>query len=150
MTVFFITIFLFTFHSLFLISYSLFHLFPMFSIHLHQLAIHAYHGLYEEEKVLGNDFVIDLTVQYHPATLPVEQLEQTINYVSLYELVKKHMQVATPLLETVVSNMAIDILAQFSLSEEVYISIRKLHPPIAQFTGATGVSLSLNRKDLSL
>jgi len=122
----------------------------MFSIHLHQLAIHAYHGLYEEEKVLGNDFVIDLTVQYHPATLPVEQLEQTINYVSLYELVKKHMQVATPLLETVVSNMAIDILAQFSLSEEVHISIRKLHPPIAQFTGATGVSLSLNRKDLSL
>jgi len=121
----------------------------MFSIHLHQLQIHAYHGLYEEEKVLGNDFIIDLTVEYQPADLPVLELEQTINYVSLYELVQQHMQVATPLLETVVSNIAMDILAQFSLSEQVNISIRKLHPPIAQFTGATGVSLSLNRKDLS-
>ena len=120
----------------------------MFSIHLHQLQIHAYHGLYEEEKVLGNDFIVDLTVDYQPAGLPIQELEQTINYVSLYELVQQHMQVATPLLETVVSNIAIDILAQFSLSEQVNISIRKLHPPIAQFIGATGVSLSLNRKDL--
>lgn len=121
----------------------------MFSIHLHQLQIHAYHGLYEEEKVLGNDFIIDLTVEYKPVALPVQELEHTINYVSLYELVQQHMQVATPLLETVVSNIAIDILAQFSLSEQVNISIRKLHPPIAQFIGATGVSLSLNRKDIS-
>ncbi|MFZ6023305.1 MAG: dihydroneopterin aldolase [Bacteroidota bacterium] len=121
----------------------------MFSIHLHQLQIHAYHGLYEEEKVLGNDFIIDLTVLYQPDRLPVENLEHTIDYVSLYALVKKHMQIATPLLETVISNIAIDILARFSLSEQVNISIRKLHPPIAQFIGATAVSLSLNRKDLS-
>lgn len=120
----------------------------MLSIHLHQLQIHAYHGLYEEEKVLGNDFVIDLSVEYHPASLPILHLEETISYVSLFELVKKHMQTATPLLETVISNIALDILAQFSLSEQVHISIRKMHPPIARFTGATGVSLSLNRKDL--
>ena len=121
----------------------------MLSIHLHQIQIHAYHGLYEEEKVLGNDFVIDLTVRYHPASLPIRQLEQTIDYVALHELVKKHMQHATPLLETVISTIAMDILAQFSLCEQVDISIRKQHPPIAQMTGATGVSLSLNRKDLS-
>ena len=121
----------------------------MFSIHLHQVQIHAYHGLYEEEKVWGNDFIIDLSVQYQPARLPVQELEQTINYVTLYELVKKHMQVATPLLETVVSTIAMDILAQFSLVEQVVISIRKLHPPISQFVGQTGVSLSLTRKDLS-
>ncbi|MFW2475889.1 MAG: dihydroneopterin aldolase [Sediminibacterium sp.] len=120
----------------------------MLSIHLHQLQLHAYHGLYEEEKVLGNDFIIDLTVNYHPPVLPVVELEQTINYVSLFELVKKHMQEATPLLETVISNIASDILAQFSLAEEVNIAIRKMHPPIAGFIGATGVSLSIHRKDI--
>lgn len=122
----------------------------MLSIHLHQIQLHAYHGLYEEEKISGNDFLIDLTVQYHPAKLPVTAITETINYVTLYELVKKHMQVATPLLETVVSNIALDILAQFSLSEQVHIAIRKMHPPIAGFTGATGVSLSINRKDIQL
>ena len=120
----------------------------MLSIHLHQLQIHAFHGLYEEEKVLGNDFVMDISVDYHPASLPVKEIGDTIDYVLLYELVQKHMKKATPLLETVISNIALDILAQFSLSEQVNISIRKLHPPIAQFQGATGVSLSLHRKDL--
>lgn len=120
----------------------------MLSIHLHQLQIHAYHGLYEEEKVLGNDFVVDLTVGYQPASLPIKEIEETINYVSLYELVQKHMQNATPLLETVVSNIALAILAQFSLAEEVNIAIRKSYPPIAGFTGSTGVSLSIHRKDI--
>ncbi len=120
----------------------------MLSIHLHQLQIHAYHGLYEEEKVLGNDFVVDLTVGYQPASLPIIEIEETINYVSLYELVQKHMQNATPLLETVVSNIALAILAQFSLAEEVNIAIRKSYPPIAGFIGATGVSLSIHRKDI--
>ena len=124
-------------------------IFNMLSVHLHQLKIHAYHGLYAEEKVLGNDFIIDLTVNYQPASLPIKKMEQTIDYVSLFDLVKKHMQIATPLLETVISNIALEILAQFSLSESVIISIKKAHPPIAQFIGATGVSLTIHRNDLN-
>jgi dihydroneopterin aldolase len=121
----------------------------MLSIHLHNVIIHAYHGVYAEEKVLGNDFVVDVSVSYRPSKYPVTALENTIDYVAVYELVKKRMQIATPLLETVASEIALEILAQFSLSETVHISIQKQHPPIPAFQGSTGVSLTIHRKDIS-
>lgn len=121
----------------------------MLSIHLHDVIIHAYHGVYAEEKVLGNDFVVNVTVSYQPAKYPVTSLEDTIDYVAVYELVQKRMNIATPLLETIASEIALEILAQFSLSETVNISIRKQHPPIPAYQGSTGVSLTIHRKDIS-
>jgi 7,8-dihydroneopterin aldolase/epimerase/oxygenase len=120
----------------------------MLSIHLHKVIIHAYHGVYAEEKVLGNDFLVDVSVNYHPSKYPVTTIENTIDYVALYDLVKKRMSIATPLLETVASEIALEILAQFSLSVTVNIAIKKLHPPIPAFQGSTGVSLIIHRKDI--
>ena len=55
------------------------------------------------------------------------------------------MEVATPLLETLVTEMAQSILAQFSLANKVTISIDKVCPPIARFEGKVGVSFTLER-----
>lgn len=120
----------------------------MLSIHLHKVIIHAYHGVYAEEMVLGNDFLVDVSVDYRPSKYPITTIEDTIDYVALYDLVKKRMTIATPLLETVASEIALEILAQFSHSETVKISIQKQHPPIPAFQGSTGVSLIMHRKDL--
>ncbi len=117
----------------------------MLSIHLHQLVFHAFHGLYEEEKILGNEFRVDLTVQHHPAVIPIHAINDTINYVALYELVKKRMEVPVLLLETLATSIAQDILLQFVLADTVNISITKLHPPISGFNGQVGVSFELNR-----
>lgn len=118
----------------------------MLSIQLHNIILHAYHGLYAEEKVLGNDFELNITVSYVPKKLPVQHISDTIDYVAVYELAKKRMALPTPLLETVVTEMGEEILAQFSLAEEVSISIRKIHPPIPQMQGSVGVSVTLKRK----
>lgn len=120
----------------------------MLSIHLHQLVFHAFHGLYEEEKILGNEFMVDLTVQHHPANIPIHAINDTINYVALYELVKKRMEVPVLLLETLATSIAQDILLQFVLAETVNISITKLHPPISEFSGQVGVSFELNRDSM--
>jgi dihydroneopterin aldolase len=45
------------------------------------------------------------------------------------------------------TSIARQILAQFSLAEEVFLSIRKLHPPVSQLRGSVGVSFTLTRKD---
>ncbi|MDO8997353.1 MAG: dihydroneopterin aldolase [Sediminibacterium sp.] len=117
------------------------------SIHLTDLRFFAYHGLYKEEQVLGNEFAINIEVGFTPSEFPIVHIADTINYALVYELVKKRMQIATPLLETIASDIANEILAQFSLSDYVHISINKLKPPIAQFVGSLGVSLKVNRAD---
>ena len=37
----------------------------MLTIQLNNLIFHAYHGLYEEEKIIGNDFEVNLEVKFH-------------------------------------------------------------------------------------
>ncbi len=121
----------------------------MLSIHLHNLLFFAHHGLYEEETVVGNQFELNISVRHQPAQMPINHLSDTINYVAVYELVKKRMSIPTHLLETLVMEMAEQILAQFSLAEEVTIAIRKLHPPIAGMKGSVGVSFQMTRPQKS-
>jgi 7,8-dihydroneopterin aldolase/epimerase/oxygenase len=116
----------------------------MLSIHLHNVIIFAYHGLYEHERVNGNNFEVNITIHYQPKQL-VNSIDQTINYVEVYDLLNNRMQIATPLLETLVMEIASQILAQFKLAEEVFISIKKLQPPIENFNGSVGVSFSLKK-----
>ena len=98
------------------------------SIHLTDLRFFAFHGLYKEEQVLGNEFAINIEVGFTPAEFPIIHIADTINYALVYDI-------------------ANEILAQFSLSDYVHISINKLKPPIAQFVGSLGVSLKVNRGD---
>lgn len=117
----------------------------MLSIHIHNLILFAHHGIYEEEKILGNEFELQISIKHMPRYLPVKHIADTIDYAAVYELVKKRMDIPTPLLETVITDIAQKVLAQFSLAEEVYVSIRKIHPPISQFQGSVGVSFELKR-----
>ena len=117
----------------------------MVFIHLHDVVFHSKHGLYEEEKVNGGEFVLNLSAGLN--TQVVNTLSDTVDYVSVYELVKKRMDEPTSLLETIVIDIAQQILAQFSIVQEVQISIKKVNPPIADFKGSVGVSYTLKRDD---
>ena len=119
----------------------------MLSIHLNNVFFFAYHGLYDHEKTNGNNFEVNITINYLPKE-HILNISQTINYVDVYNLLNVRMQIATPLLETLVMDLAKKILAQFYLAEEVNISIKKMQPPIANFDGSVGVSYSIKRKEL--
>ena len=111
----------------------------MLKIELHNLWFHAHHGLYEEEKVLGGDFNIDIELLYLPKATP-RHIYETIDYTAVYNLIKTHMAKPEPLLETLAINICNDILKKFSLAEEVKVSIKKTNPPIIGFTGNVSVS----------
>lgn len=109
------------------------------TITLSNLRFFAYHGLYEEEKRLGTEFELSLEVDYVPEVRVIEELSDTINYVSVYEWVKKNMEIPTPLLETVVMRIATGLADQFPEICEARIALRKLSPPIAAMDGSVGV-----------
>ena len=117
----------------------------MFTIELSKLHFHAYHGLYHEEKKLGGDFEVNVTVFHQPEKFPVLHLDETIDYTRIYNLIKEIMQKPEPLLESVVSLIASEILRKFSHAEEVSVSIIKLNPPIIAFEGTVGVKCVLKR-----
>jgi|SRR6476661_295175 7,8-dihydroneopterin aldolase/epimerase/oxygenase len=119
----------------------------MLTIELSKLRFHAYHGLYHEEKKLGGDFEVNVTVIHEPAKIPVVHINETIDYMIVYNLVKEIMQHPQPLLETVATVIASEILKRFSHAQEVIVSVTKLNPPIISFEGMVGVKYAVKRKD---
>lgn len=109
------------------------------TITLTGLHFHAFHGIYPEELKTGNDFSVDLAVAYAAPDEVVTDVGDTINYVSLYDIIKQAMQKPRGLLETLAMEIANRIHNVFPQVKNVDISIRKMNPPIAGITGDVGV-----------
>lgn len=111
----------------------------LITIELKKLRFLAYHGLYAEERKTGNEFEINLSVAYMPASATIEELTGTINYSDLYSLLKTEMAKPRHLLETWVMETAEIIHQSFAQIKKIEISITKLQVPTAKFTGTAGV-----------
>ncbi len=118
-------------------------------IYLNDLIFNGFHGVYPSEKKIGNTFKVDVRIQLTPATKTIDQLEQTIDYVEVYHLIQKIMSVPTPLLETIVSNIADQILAAHPLAESVYVKITKQQLSVPYFEGTTAVDMERTRINYS-
>jgi len=109
------------------------------TIELHNLRFFAHHGMYDEEKKVANEFDVDLDVSFE-ATQTIGSINETINYVKLYELVKKHMLQPQRLIETLAMNIPNAIHEQYSQVKRIAITITKKYPPVINFSGNVGVS----------
>ena len=112
----------------------------MFSIHLQNLQFFAYHGCHEEERILGNEFEVNADISIE-GTQAIQQLDQTIDYATVFRIIKERMAIPVALLETLIADMAADIHAEFPSARSINISIIKKHPPITGIQGSVAVSL---------
>ncbi len=111
----------------------------MFTISLHNLKFFAFHGVYEEERILGNNYEVNVALSFDPVE-EVTTLEQTINYQSVFEIVKQNMLIPTALLETLAQRLAQDIHAFDNRIKSISVSVEKKNPPISNMEGAVSVN----------
>lgn len=117
----------------------------LLTIELKNLSFFSHHGYYAEEQKLGAEFIVNILVSYKPRVAIISSIEETVNYVAIYGIVKEAMSQPKALLETVIMQLAEDLLHQFEEVKKVNVSLTKVHPPIAQFTGSVVVSYSKER-----
>jgi dihydroneopterin aldolase len=113
----------------------------MITIILDKVILHAFHGVYKGEPLVGGDFEISLQVVYNDNGIDFNGLNDTISYVSLLSIVKERMKVPTPLLEKICKDVVDAIFSAYPFITEATISIFKLHPPIENFIGRVGVTM---------
>lgn len=109
-------------------------------IELKGVKFFAFHGLYEEERRVGGEYIVNLTVKYEAGDEKVNKIEKTINYENLYEIIKAEMKQTRDLLETIAVSVSEKINKQFSQVKEVEIRIEKKNPPIVNFSGGVAVT----------
>jgi dihydroneopterin aldolase len=119
----------------------------MLSVHLKDLEFHGYHGLYEGEGKIGNDFMVDLEVKYDEVSLKMNDINSIINYEVLYEIVRKRMAIPSPLLEEVAETIILKVRHKFPVIKEITFSIFKLNPPIEKFVGRVGITMHKRFED---
>ena len=111
------------------------------TISLNKLHFFAYHGLYTEEKKIGAEFEVNLSVSFQPED-KIAELDETVNYEKLYKLLKSEMQKQRELLETLAMEVTQAIHLSFPGIKKIEISIAKLQVPIVGFTGNVEVKYS--------
>lgn len=96
-----------------------------------KMQFYAYHGVFEEEKKLGQKFEVDVELFLNLEKAGQSDcIEDTVNYAEVYYAVNE--LVTGPkkkLLESLAQSIADQLLERFPI-EEVIIRVRKLQPPI--------------------
>jgi 7,8-dihydroneopterin aldolase/epimerase/oxygenase len=113
----------------------------MLTVHLNDLRFFAHHGIYDGEAQSGHEFEVHLAVKYEEKKLKFDDIKNVLNYVELYQIVKKRMIMPTPLIEEVAESIIRKIRHEYSFVKEVSISIFKLQPAIENFQGSVGITL---------
>ncbi|MGB4843143.1 MAG: dihydroneopterin aldolase [Ferruginibacter sp.] len=111
----------------------------MITISLHNLIFHSFHGVHEEEKILGNTFVVNADVSFQPDE-HITAIDQTVNYVALYALIKTGMETPTALLETLVQDLAQQIHEFDKRIKSISITVEKKNPPVPNIQGSVSVN----------
>jgi dihydroneopterin aldolase len=114
----------------------------MNTISLHGAEFFAYHGWYPEEQKLGNQFIVDIDVDFVAENLKEDYISGTINYEQLYEIVEEQMKQTKKLIETVARNIVDDAKKMFPAAKNVRVSIKKLNPPFKGKVDYSCITLS--------
>ena len=98
---------------------------------LEGMRFYGFHGVNPEERALGQEYLVDLTVEIDlgPAGNS-DRLEDTISYAHIYRAVKDVME-GEPrnLLEAAAQSIADRVLKDFPV-DSVRVRVKKPHPPI--------------------
>ena len=113
-------------------------------IFLNGLRFHAFHGVMPQERLTGNDYRVDLKINF-PLEKAVgsDNVDDTLNYATVYTAVKEEMDVPTQLIERVAYRIADRLFRTFKAINEVEIKVEKYNPPMGADCEGAGVELHL-------
>jgi len=115
----------------------------MSMIAIEGMEFYAYHGCFEEEKIIGTSFVVDL--YFNTDTSEAEKtdnLSKTVNYLDVYQSVKKQMQIGSNLLEHISRRILLAVQHEFPQVEWAKVKIQKLNPPLGGKMKSVSVTLT--------
>ncbi len=111
-------------------------------IFLNEVRFYAYHGVMPEEKVVGTDFLVSLRVGYDfSRAMESDNVEDTVSYADLYELVKREMAITSDLVEHVAGRIVRSIKSEFPQVTSIDLRLTKLNPPMGADCQGAGVEI---------
>ena len=95
------------------------------------IKLYGYHGCMDEEHKTGRAFIVDVVLEADlTQAAAADTLSETINYVTIYEIVKEEMAIRSKLIEHVAKRIYDHLRRKFPQATKAEVQVTKLHPPI--------------------
>lgn len=121
------------------------------SIELLDARFCAFHGVYGQERIVGNEFVVDLRAELPVASggglkdAVADDLDSTVSYADLYECVARCMERPVDLIEHLAAAIVDDVVSRWPRIEKVSLRVVKVAPPIPSADCRAAVTLRWER-----
>ncbi|SHE61749.1 dihydroneopterin aldolase [Chryseobacterium takakiae] len=119
----------------------------MSKIYLEDVKIYAYHGVLPEENIIGTYYL--LNVEIHTdlwKAAESDDLEDTISYADINEIIHNEMKIKSKLLEHVAGRIISKIHEKFKEISYIRLKITKTSPPMKGEMKGAGIELEKSFK----
>lgn len=100
-------------------------------IKLKNMRFFAYHGVLPQERIVGNEFVVNIKIEVDfVMAISSDDVSDTLNYATVFGLVKNEMQQPSNLLENVAGRIFRSIKNEFPQIKHLEVKLAKLNPPV--------------------
>ena len=98
---------------------------------LEDIKIYAYHGVLPEEKILGTYYIVNAEIVADiTKAAETDDLNDTINYALINDIIHAEMKISSELLEHVAGRIIRKIKSEFAQVQKVKVKITKTKPPM--------------------
>jgi len=111
-------------------------------IQLEEMEFYAFHGHYKEEQIVGNKFLVDLSLETDmekPAK--TDELDDALNYQTAYRIVKREMAQKSKLLEHLANRILDSLFEELPAIKSANLKIQKMNPPVGGKMRSVSVSM---------
>ena len=113
---------------------------------LKDLKIFAYHGVLPQERVVGAYYILNIVLDTDfSQAMDTDELDATVSYADVFEVVKAEMAVPSRLLEHVAGRITNALFTRFPAVTAIHLEIIKENPPMGADCRGAGVSVTLQR-----
>jgi dihydroneopterin aldolase len=120
----------------------------MDKIKIEQAVFYGYHGVYDEERKLGQKFIVDMEIlgDFQEAA-EEDNLEKTVNYVEVFQVTKKIVERKKfRLLEALALHVCEAVLNRFKNIQTAKVRIQKPNVSISGVLSGVTVELTRSRQ----
>jgi dihydroneopterin aldolase len=100
-------------------------------IQIEGMEFYAFHGHFKEEQIVGNKFLVDLTIETEmQKPSESDNLKDAVNYQAAFEIVKTQMEMKSHLLENIAGRILEALYKEMTGIIKATVKVSKLNPPV--------------------
>ena len=112
-------------------------------IQIEGMEFYSFHGHYKEEQIVGNRFLVDLTIETDMEKPMIsDNLKDAVNYQRAYEIVKLQMELKSHLLEHIAGRILDALYAEMEGIRKITVKVSKLNPSMGGKINSVSVVMS--------